>query len=464
MWERIKAFLKRKDVEVSVKRYGIDALGAMAQGLFCSLLIGTILNTLGTQLHIGFLTNKVATVSGVSYTVGGLASAMSGPAMAVAIGYALKCPPLVLFSLITVGFASNALGGAGGPLAVYFVAIIAAEAGKLISKETKIDILVTPLVTIGAGTGVAALIAPALGKAAMKIGEVIMLATNLQPFLMGIAVSVLVGIALTLPISSAAICAAFGLTGLAGGAAVAGCCAQMVGFAVMSFKENRWGGLVSQGIGTSMLQMGNIIKNPRIWIAPIVTSAMVDGMLKEKSFDDIEINIDAELDELMDMTYNKIASNINMGNIQETIVRAALSYSKNAANEAINNYASGIYGDISYRLQPLIKVYGIITSVVFKILMLFIYIILLIVIIVFNPVRVVRYTLPCIFVITGGIYIFIANIIGNRCMAAVSNRYLGRTVFIDTQIAYRVMGVMCILAAASYVITLIYGMVVKNRR
>ena len=199
-------------------------------------------------------------------------------------------------------------------------------------------------------------------------------------------------------------------------------------------------------------------------IAQKYTTAMVDGMLKEKSFDDIEINIDAELDELMDMTYNKIASNINMGNIQETIVRAALNYSKNAANEAINNYASGIYGDISYRLQPLIKVYGIITSVVFKILMLLIYITLLIVIIAFNPVRVVRYTLPCIFVITGGIYIFIANIIGNRCMAAVSNRYLGRTVFIDTQIAYRVMGVMCILAAASYVITLIYGMVVKNRR
>ena len=222
MWEKFKSFLKRKDIEVSVKRYGIDALGAMAQGLFCSLLIGTILNTLGTQLHIGFLTNTVATVSGVNYTVGGLASAMSGPAMAVAIGYALKCPPLVLFSLITVGFASNALGGAGGPLAVYFVAIIAAEAGKMISKETKIDILVTPLVTIGVGTGVAALIAPALGKAAMKIGELIMLATNLQPFLMGIAVSVLVGIALTLPISSAAICAAFGLTGLAGGAAVAG--------------------------------------------------------------------------------------------------------------------------------------------------------------------------------------------------------------------------------------------------
>ena len=274
MKDKLKAFLKKKDIEVSVKRYGIDALGAMAQGLFCSLLIGTILNTLGTQLHLGFLTDTVATVSGVSYTVGGLASAMSGPAMAVAIGYALKCPPLVLFSLITVGFASNALGGAGGPLAVLFVAIVAAEIGKAVSKETKIDILVTPLVTIGVGVGLSAWWAPALGKAAMKIGELIMLATNLQPFLMDIAVSVLVGIALTLPISSAAICAAFGLTGLAGGAAVAGCCAQMVGFAVMSFKENRWGGLVSQGIGTSMLQMGNIIKNPKIWIAPIITSAI----------------------------------------------------------------------------------------------------------------------------------------------------------------------------------------------
>ena len=272
--EKFKAFLKRKDIEISLKRYGIDALGAMAQGLFCSLLIGTIINTIGTQFHIPFLTMAVATVNDTQYTVGSLASAMSGPAMAVAIGYALHCPPLVLFSLITVGFASNALGGAGGPLAVLFVAIVAAEIGKAVSKETKIDILVTPLVTIGVGVGLSAWWAPALGKAAMKIGELIMLATNLQPFLMGIAVSVLVGIALTLPISSAAICAAFGLTGLAGGAAVAGCCAQMVGFAVMSFKENRWGGLVSQGIGTSMLQMGNIIKNPKIWIAPIITSAI----------------------------------------------------------------------------------------------------------------------------------------------------------------------------------------------
>ena len=270
----MKEFLKRKDIEISLKRYGIDALGAMAQGLFCSLLIGTIINTIGTQLKIPFLMTTVATIAGTDYTVGGLATAMSGPAMAVAIGYALKCPPLVLFSMITVGFAANALGGAGGPLAVLFVAIIAAEFGKAVSKETKVDILVTPLVTIGVGVFFSWLIAPPLGKAAMAVGNLIMWATELQPFLMGILVSVLVGMALTLPISSAAICAALGLTGLAGGAAVAGCCAQMVGFAVISFTENKWGGLVSQGIGTSMLQMGNIIRNPRVWIAPTLASAI----------------------------------------------------------------------------------------------------------------------------------------------------------------------------------------------
>jgi uncharacterized membrane protein len=159
-------------------------------------------------------------------------------------------------------------------LAVLVIAIVAAEFGKAVSKETKVDILVTPAVTIFVGVALSTLIAPPIGTAASYVGKVIMWATDLQPFLMGIVVSVLVGIALTLPISSAAICAALGLTGLAGGAAVAGCCAQMVGFAVMSFRENRWGGLVSQGIGTSMLQMGNIVRNPRIWIPPILTSAI----------------------------------------------------------------------------------------------------------------------------------------------------------------------------------------------
>ena len=271
---KFRDFLKKKDIEFSAKRYFIDAMGAMAQGLFCSLLIGTIINTIGTQLGIGFLTKPVAVIGGTQYTVGGLASAMSGPAMAVAIGYALHCPPMVLFSLAAVGFASNALGGAGGPLAVFFVAIIASELGKAVSKETKVDILVTPLVTVLCGIAISALIAPPIGKAALKLGTIIMWATELQPFLMGIVVSVMVGMFLTLPISSAAICAALQLTGLAGGAAVAGCCAPLIGFAVISFRENRWGGLVSQGIGTSMLQMGNIVRNPRIWIAPTLASAI----------------------------------------------------------------------------------------------------------------------------------------------------------------------------------------------
>ena len=258
-----KAFLKKKNIEISWHRYLIDAMGSMAQGLFASLLIGTILGTAGTQFGIKALEE-----------MGGYAKTVSGPAMAVAIAFSLKAPNLVLFSMLAVGSAANTIGGAGGPLAVLVIAIIATEFGKLVSKETKIDILVTPLVSIGIGVALAMLIAEPIGKAAGRIGDIIMWATDLQPLLMGILVSVIVGIALTLPISSAAICAAFSLTGLAGGAAVAGCCAQMVGFAVMSFRENGVGGLVSQGIGTSMLQMGNIVKNPRIWIPPILASAI----------------------------------------------------------------------------------------------------------------------------------------------------------------------------------------------
>ena len=232
------AFLAKKDIVFSAKRYGIDALGAMAQGLFASLLIGTILKTLGQQLGVAILVD-----------IGTFAQAVTGPAMAVSIGYALKCPPLVLFSLIAVGGAANQLGGAGGPLAVF-------------------------VVTICVGVLLSMWWAPSIGAAASAVGNAIKWATELQPFFMGILVSVIVGIALTLPISSAAICAALGLTGLAGGAAVAGCCAQMVGFAVMSFKENKWSGLLAQGIGTSMLQIGNIVKNPLIWIPPTLASAV----------------------------------------------------------------------------------------------------------------------------------------------------------------------------------------------
>lgn len=263
--EKAKAFLKRKNIEISAKRYGIDALGAMAQGLFASLLIGTIMSTIGEQAGIELLVQMAEYAQKNAV----------GPAMAIAIGFALQCPPLVLFSLAAVGAAANTLGAAGGPLAVLIVTIFAAEAGKLVSKETKIDIIVTPFVTIFVGVGLSIWWAPAIGTAASAVGSAIMWATELQPFFMGIVVSVIVGIALTLPISSAAICAALGLTGLAGGAALAGCCANMVGFAVLSFRENKWGGLFAQGIGTSMLQMGNIVKNPRIWLPAILSSAVI---------------------------------------------------------------------------------------------------------------------------------------------------------------------------------------------
>lgn len=260
----VGAFLVKKDVHISAKRYAIDALSAMAQGLFASLLMGTILNTLGTLFSLPIFNE-----------MGVFATTVKGPAMAAAIGMALHAPNLVLFSLLAVGYAADFLGGAGGPLAVYFIAVIACECGKLISKETKIDILVTPFVTICIGSLLAMILAPSIGFGAIWLGNLIMWATELHPFLMGILVSILMGIFLTLPISSAAICAALSLTGLAGGAALAGCCAQMVGFAVMSFKVNKWAGLVAQGLGTSMLQMGNIIKKPIIWLPTILASAII---------------------------------------------------------------------------------------------------------------------------------------------------------------------------------------------
>ena len=266
------AFLARKDIVLSAKRYGIDALGAMALGLFGSLLIGTIFNAIGLIPGLAFFK-----------TVGAYGAQAAGCAMAVAIAFALKAPPLVIYSAALVGMAANAQGGAGGPLAVLLIAIVAVECGKAVSKETKIDILVTPFVTVLVGGGLAVLLAPHIGTVVGLVGKFIGWATLQQPFIMGLIISVVVGIALTLPISSAAICAAIGLSGmatgdaglaLAGGAAVAGCCAQMVGFAVMSFRENRWGGLVSQGLGTSMIQMPNIIRNPRIWIPPTLASAI----------------------------------------------------------------------------------------------------------------------------------------------------------------------------------------------
>lgn len=255
-----------------VKRYFIDAMSGMAQGLFASLLVGTIIRTLGQQLlRLGVNPVFQFLVDAGAFCCEGH---VVGAAMAVGIGFAMGVHGLVLFSLITVGATANTLGGAGGPLAVLIIAIAAAEVGMLVSKKTKVDILVTPIVTIITGVLISVLCAKYIGIGASWVGKLIMLTTELHPFVMGIFVSVVVGIALTLPISSAAICAALGLTGLAGGAAVAGCCAQMIGFAILSFKENRWGGLLSQGLGTSMLQMPNIIKNPKVWIAPIAASAV----------------------------------------------------------------------------------------------------------------------------------------------------------------------------------------------
>lgn len=242
-------------------------MGSMALGLFASLLIGTILSTLADKLSLAWLKD-----------IASFASQATGPSMAVAIGLALKAPPLVLFSLCAVGVGANSLGG---PLGTLICAVIAAELGKLVSKETKVDILVTPMVTIVSGLLIARLAGPGVSAVMTAFGNMIMHATDMHPFFMGIIVSVLVGIALTLPISSAAICASFGaagLIGLAGGAATAGCCAQMVGFAVMSFKENRWSGIVAQGLGTSMLQMGNIVKNPLIWLPPTIVSAITGPM------------------------------------------------------------------------------------------------------------------------------------------------------------------------------------------
>ena len=257
---KFKDFLKKKDVNISAKAYFLDALGAMAFGLFASLLIGTIFTTLGDKLNLPLFVE-----------IAKYAKQATGAAIGVAIAFSLKAPSLVLFSATVCGIAGNALGG---PVGAYIASVISTELGKIVSKETKIDILVTPSVVIISGVLLAMFVGPGINAFMEAFGRFIENATELRPFLMGIIVSVSVGVALTLPISSAALCIAIGLSGIAAGAATAGCCAQMVGFALMSFKENRWGGLVSQGIGTSMLQMPNIIKNPLTWIPPTLTAAI----------------------------------------------------------------------------------------------------------------------------------------------------------------------------------------------
>lgn len=270
-----KKYCAEQNISFTTQRIFIDGLGGMAHGLFASLLIGTIFNTIGVYLF------------DLSFTLWGqefallvdsktFAYAVQGAAMAGAIAYSMKSPPFVIYSCLAVGYAANSLGGAGGPLAVFVVTLVAVFLGKLVSKRTPVDLIVTPTVTILGGVLVAMLIAPPIGTAASWLGNLIMWATNQQPFLMGILVAAIMGIVLTLPISSAAICAALGLVGLAGGAAVAGCCAHMVGFAVASYKENKIGGLVSQGLGTSMLQVPNLVRKPVLWL-PAVVASVVNG-------------------------------------------------------------------------------------------------------------------------------------------------------------------------------------------
>ena len=274
---KIKAYFKAQNIEFSAKRIFIDGLGGMAYGLFASLLIGTIISTVGTYLF-----DLRFTLWGNEYSLfadaNGFAKAVQGAAMAAAIGYAMKAPAFVLYSLLTVGYAANALGGSGGPLSVFFVSIVSIFFGKLVSKRTPVDLIVTPAVTILTGVLAAMLIAPPIGEIGTVIGKFIMWATEMRPFVMGLLVSAVMGAVLTLPISSAAICAAFGLTGLAGGACVAGCCAHMVGFAVASWRENRFQGLAAQGLGTSMLQVPNLMRKPVLWL-PAVAASLVGGPL-----------------------------------------------------------------------------------------------------------------------------------------------------------------------------------------
>ncbi len=262
--ETFKQFLRKKDIEFSLKRYGVDALGKMALGLFSSLIVGLILREVGNKAGIEVLS-----------TVGTKAMSMTGAAIGVSVAMALKAPLLVVFSSVATGFIGNELGG---PAGAFLAAAIGAEFGKAISNETKVDIIVTPITTILFGATVGTLIGPLINNFMIAAGNVIMWATELLPLPMGILVSVIMGLILTLPISSAALAIMLNLGGIAAGAACAGCCAQMIGFAVSSYRENKVSGLISQGLGTSMLQIPNIVKNPLIWIPPTAASAVVGAV------------------------------------------------------------------------------------------------------------------------------------------------------------------------------------------
>lgn len=246
------------------ERYFIRAMGAMAQGLFASLIIGTILNQLAAIPYLSFLKLFTAQI--------GASSPVIGSAIGVAVSFSLGAKALVLYT----GAVTGAIGYAvGGPVGAYLAAVFGSEIGMLICGKTKLDILLTPALTILSGGAVGLLVGPYIQKFMTFLGDYINTATEYAPIPMGIVISVLVGMALTAPISSAAICISIEIGGIAAGAACVGCCCQMVGFAVASFRDNGIGGMFSQGVGTSMLQFPNILKRPQIWLAPTLASAVL---------------------------------------------------------------------------------------------------------------------------------------------------------------------------------------------
>ena len=273
---RVLAFLRGRGISLSPKVYFVDAMSAMALGLFASLLMGTIFDTVRDRIPDG---NVIRDFFNLLAGAGDATGAVIG----IAVAYALGAPMLVMLSAGAVGMFgysyTTAIEGvaspvSAGPLGAFVCVLLAVEVGKIVSKTTKVDILVTPATSLAVGALTAMLLCPPVAYVMYWLGTFINETTKIMPFFMGIIISVVVGIVLTLPISSAALCAMIGIGGLAGGAAVAGCCAQMVGFAVISFRENKWAGVVAQGIGTSMLQMGNIVKKPQIWIPPTLAAAV----------------------------------------------------------------------------------------------------------------------------------------------------------------------------------------------
>ena len=245
------------------KTYVVDALSFMAMGLFCSLILGLIVKQIAQIPGLDFLVDIAAILQSATIV---------GASIGLAIALGLKRDLLVTISAVAVGAMGYQFGG---PVGAYLASIIGVEAGSLVSKRTPVDIIITPLVAVVVGGLFAKYCCAPINEWVMSLGEVINRATMLNPFVMGVVVSVVVGCVLTLPISSAALCISIGIGGLAAGAATAGCCAQMIGFAVISFRDNGVGGLISQGLGTSMLQIGNIARKPIIWLAPTLTAAIL---------------------------------------------------------------------------------------------------------------------------------------------------------------------------------------------